>query len=71
MAGVTDMQQRFAGLSGMVQTVLAEISLSGQVFVFSGWATGGLIKVLWWDGDGLCLFAHGGPGVWHLAAGRG
>jgi transposase len=26
------------------------------VFVFRG-RRGDLIKVLWWDGDGLCLFA--------------
>jgi len=29
---------------------------SGQVFVFRG-RRGDLIKLLWWDGDGLCLFA--------------
>jgi len=26
------------------------------VFVFRG-RRGDLIKILWWDGDGLCLFA--------------
>ena len=29
---------------------------SGQMFVFRGWQ-GDCIKVVWWDGDGLCLFA--------------
>ena len=29
---------------------------SGYVFVFRG-RRGDLIKLLWWDGDGLCLFA--------------
>jgi len=29
---------------------------SGHVFVFRG-RRGDLIKVLWWSGDGLCLFA--------------
>ena len=29
---------------------------SGQIFVFRG-RRGDRIKVLWWDGDGLCLFA--------------
>ena len=29
---------------------------AGHVFVFRG-RRGDLIKVLWWDGDGLCLFA--------------
>jgi hypothetical protein len=28
---------------------------SGHVFVFRG-KRGDLIKLLWWDGDGLCLF---------------
>jgi transposase len=28
---------------------------SGHVFVFRG-RRGDLIKLLWWDGDGLCLF---------------
>jgi transposase len=27
------------------------------VFVFRG-KRGDLIKLLWWDGDGLCLFAN-------------
>ncbi len=58
VAGVTDMRRGFTGLSGMVQTVLAEDPFSGQVFVFRG-RRGGLIKVLWWDGDGLCLLPSG------------
>jgi transposase len=37
--------------------VLKEDPFSGQVFVFRG-RRGDLIKVLWWDGDGLCLFAN-------------
>jgi transposase len=44
------------GLSALVQTKLQQSSLSGQVFVFRG-RRGDLIKVLWFDGDGLCLFA--------------
>ena len=56
VAGVTDMRRGFVGLSGMVQTALQENPFSGQVFVFRG-KRGDLIKLLWWDGDGLCLFA--------------
>ena len=56
VAGVTDMRRGFVGLSGMVQTALEQNPFSGQVFVFRG-KRGDLIKVLWWDGDGLCLFA--------------
>ena len=55
-AGVTDLRRGFTGLSGMVQTALQENPFSGQVFVFRG-RRGDLIKVLWFDGDGLCLFA--------------
>ena len=50
------MRRGFTGLSGMVQTALKENPFSGQVFIFRG-RRGDLIKVLWWDGDGLCLFA--------------
>ena len=56
VAGVTDMRRGFTGLSGMVQTALKENPFSGQVFVFRG-KRGDLVKLLWWDGDGLCLFA--------------
>jgi len=56
VAGVTDMRRGFTGLAGMVQTALEQSPFSGQVFVFRG-KRGDLIKILWWDGDGLCLFA--------------
>src|SRR5258707_15757751 len=55
-AGFTDLRRGFTGLSGMVQTTLQENPFSGHVFVFRG-RRGDLIKMLWWDGDGLCLFA--------------
>ena len=55
-AGVTDMRRGFNGLSALVQTKLEQSPFSGHVFVFRG-RRGDLIKVLWWDGDGLCLFA--------------
>lgn len=55
-AGVTDMRRGFTGRSAAAQTVLEQNPYSGHVFVFRG-RRGDLIKVLWWDGDGLCLFA--------------
>jgi transposase len=55
-AGVTDMRKGFDGLAAVVQTVLQENPFSGQVFVFRG-RRGDRVKLLWWDGDGLCLFA--------------
>ena len=70
VAGVTDMRRGFVGLSGMVQTVLKENPFSGQVFVFRG-KRGDLVKLLWWDGDGLCLFAkrlERGKFTWPQAA---
>ena len=44
----------FHGLSAQVQTVLEQEPYSGHVFVFRG-RRGDLIKLLWFDGDGLCL----------------
>ena len=68
-AGVTDLRKGFTGLSALVQIVLEENPFSGHVFVFRG-RRGDLIKMLWWDGDGLCLFAkrlEHGRFVWPLA----
>ena len=53
-AGVTDMRRGFHGLSAQVQTVLEQQPLSGHVFVFRG-RRGDIVKVLWFEGDGLCL----------------
>jgi len=55
-AGVTDMRRGFHGLSAQVQTALEQQPLSGHVFVFRG-RRGDIVKVLWFDGDGLCLLA--------------
>ena len=55
-AGVTDLRRGFTGLSALAQTVLEKSPFSGHVFVFRG-RRGDLIKLLWFDGDGLCLFA--------------
>jgi transposase len=55
-AGLTDLRRGFTGLSAIVQVKLEQDPFGGHVFVFRG-RRGDLIKVLWWDGDGLCLFA--------------
>ena len=55
-AGATDLRRGFTGLSAMVQTTLEADPYAGHVFVFRG-KRGDLIKLLWFDGDGLCLFA--------------
>ncbi len=55
VAGVTDMRRGLTSLSGLVQTVLEQNPLSGQVYVFRG-RRGDLIKILFHDGEGVCLF---------------
>jgi transposase len=54
--GVTDLRNGFDGLAALVQTQLSEHAFSGQVFVFRG-RRGDRVKLLWWDGQGLCLFS--------------
>ena len=68
--GFTDMRKGFDGLAALVQDHLRRDPFSGQAFVFRG-RQGRLIKVLWWDGQGLCLFAkrlEKGRFVWPAAA---
>lgn len=55
-SGHTDMRKGFDGLALKVQEVLKQNPHGGHVFVFRG-KRGGLIKLLWHDGQGLCLFA--------------
>ena len=55
-AGHTDMRKGFDGLAALVQTALAQSPFSGHVFVFRG-RRGDILKVLWFDGQGLLLLA--------------
>ena len=55
--GHTDMRKGFDGLALLVQETLKRNPHSGHLFVFRGRRRGGLIKVLWHDGQGLCLFS--------------
>ncbi|MCA3703913.1 MAG: IS66 family insertion sequence element accessory protein TnpB [Tagaea sp.] len=55
-AGVTDMRKGFDGLARLVSERLAGDAFGGGAYVFRG-RRGDRIKVLWWDGQGLCLFA--------------
>jgi transposase len=50
------MRRGFDGLASIVQQKLLEDPFSGHVFVFRG-RKGDRIKVLWFSGDGMCLFA--------------
>jgi transposase len=55
-AGRTDMRRGFDGLAALAQSALEQEPFSGHVFVFRG-RRGDIIKLLWWDGQGMCLFA--------------
>lgn len=49
------MRKGMGGLCALVQTALEGDPFSGHLFVFRG-RRGDLVKVLWWSGDGMCLF---------------
>jgi transposase len=61
--GVTDMRKGLDGLAMLVQEVLAQDPFSGHLFAFRG-RKANLIKIVYWDGTGLCLFTK------RLEAGR-
>lgn len=54
--GQTDMRKGFDGFAMLAQNLLKKDPFSGHLFVFCG-RSGKLLKVLWFDGQGLCLFA--------------
>jgi transposase len=69
-AGVTDMRKGFAGLSSLAEKVLGQDPYCGHLFVFRG-RRGDLIKVIWYDGQGSCLFSkrlERGRFVWPSSA---
>ena len=53
--GYIDMRKGIDGLSMLVQGVLRQDPFSGHLFVFRG-RKANLIKIVFWDGTGLCLF---------------
>lgn len=66
--GPTDMRKGFDGLAALVQGVLKKDPFSGHLFLFRG-KRSDRVKVLFWDGNGLCLFAkrlERGRFVWPL-----
>lgn len=54
--GVTDMRKGFNELAMLAQSVLKQGPFSGHFFLFRG-RRGDLVKVLFRDGQGFCLFA--------------
>ena len=53
--GHTDMRKGANGLSLLAESILANQFCSGAMFVFRG-KSADKIKILWWDGQGFCLF---------------
>jgi transposase len=71
-AGHTDMRKGFDGLAMLVQETLKRDPHDGQLFVFRG-KRGDLIKLLWHDGQGMCLFAkrlERGRFIWPATVGE-
>ena len=68
--GYTDMRRGFPSLALQVQEVLKRDPLSGHLFCFRG-RRGDLVKVIWQDGQGACLFPkrlERGRFIWPTAA---
>ncbi len=55
-AGVTDMRKGFNGLAALTEKVLQLDPFNVHLFLFRG-RRGDLIKIIWWDGQGACLFS--------------
>lgn len=53
--GHTDMRKGLDGLAVLVQETLKKDPFSGHLFAFRG-RKATMIKILFWDGNGLCLF---------------
>lgn len=53
--GYTDMRKGLEGLATLVQETLKQDPFSGHLFAFRG-RKASTMKVLFWDGNGLCMF---------------
>ena len=53
--GCTDMRKGINGLSILAQGLLSQQFMEGAMFVIRG-KRADRIKILWWDGQGFCLF---------------
>lgn len=68
-AGVTDMRKGFDGLCALAEKTMRQDPFSGHLFAFRG-RRGDLLKIIWWDGQGACLFSkrlERGRFVWPAA----
>ena len=53
--GYTDMRKGLDGLATLVQETLKKDPFTGHLFAFRG-RRASMLKILFWDGNGLCLF---------------
>ena len=53
--GLTDMRKGIDGLAMLIQEMLRQDPFNGHLFLFRG-RKANLVKILFWDGSGLCLF---------------
>ena len=69
--GVTDMRKGFPGLAAQGRAGYSRrIRIAGHLFIYRG-RRGDLIKMIWWDGQGACLFSkrlERGRFVWPSAS---
>ena len=49
------LRKGFAALAAQAEAVLKQDPFAGHLFVFRG-RRGDLVKVIWWDGQGACMF---------------
>lgn len=54
-SGLTDMRKGIQGLALLAGSHIPAQTCSGAMFVFRG-KNANKIKILWWDGQGFCLF---------------
>ena len=69
--GVTDLRRNIDALGVLVQEALRRDPFSGHMLAFRG-QRADLIKILWWDGTGFCLFMkrlENGYFPWPMMAG--
>ena len=50
------MRKGFAALAAQAEVVLQQDPFTGHLFVIRGRTRANLIKIVFWDGTGLCLF---------------
>ena len=63
------MRKGFAALAAQAEQTTQQNPFSGHMFVFRG-RQGDLVKIIWWDGQGACLFSkrlENGRFVWPSA----